>query len=1451
MLEVPEERAAAAAVPAHFSRKERAKKEREEAQASSSHAKAPPTATATATPSPHQHPTPPSVSLGSPSMHSSNPKVRNSPSANSQSSPKSKQEAMVRSPPVMSPSSAAQMDSKLPNQGKQGGTGGQSQPSPCDPKTLSVSHAPKGPQGTAGNLGLKNGQSLNSGNGAKGKVKRERSTSVESFELRDTGTPSNEPEQKDSSRVKRMCVAERRQPYSGTDWCSGGESEEDEPRFFNCNSAEVKSQDSNSLPPSSTGISRSSTPSHNAVGPQNVASEPASNQKPPSKIVYVFTTEMANKAADAVITGHADTIITFHVKNISNGKGDKPHLPVTNQVGPLRNEPKPPQQAATPPEQNHQPGPKAPPLGQPPGPQGGPKPGSLDSKSLPSDSPRNEPPGAPPLPSFPSLEGLPKGVDPKMTAQHHQQLANEIMSSMEGNPEGLSQEQLEHRERSLQTLRDIQRMLFPDDKEPPPLALPNPALMEGPPKKPDQQGPLQAMMAQSQSLGKPGPGARAEGRGPSPFGPPSHRDVMMPFSPDELGPPPGPGGGGGGPEPGDHMTPEQMAWLKLQQEFYEEKKRKQDQLQQRPLPPGMMRGPPPPYQMNPGEVWGPGGPEPFPEQMSMGPRGMHPPPPHHHHMQRGPGGPFPGMINPDMDAGPNPMSRPGMGWPDDMPKMADGRGFPPGQGVFGGPVGGRVERFPPQEAMFQQGLGDKQGMGGLPPGVVMEMNRMMGNPRNMPPDGPLSPASRMEFVKGLGRDMGPDFGMGPGPPQMMGPKMLREPPMNMSPEEMMKMRQGGGGGGPLPENMGPQQKMLQGGPPFPDQPHPGDFNMGPGRHFPGMPQGPGNMRGPRGEQPFGPEPRTNLGGNGRLSHMPPLPPNQTPNNNNNNAPPNLTSGPPLAQRGLGRKPSDLSGQAGPVNPLKSPPLRQSPMLGSPSGNLKSPQTPSQLAGILAGPPPPAAAAIKSPPLMGSAAASPVHLKSPSLPTPFPGWTSSPKPPMQSPGIPQNNKPPLTMTSPNMMGGVEQGGNGPPSAPPSSNASGPPGPMNHPGSLPSGSPYSLPPEPTLSQNPLSLMMSRMSKFAMPSSTPLYHDAIKTVASSDDDSPPARSPNLPVMNNNMPGMGVNHHPGHPRMMVPNSSGHMPSLSPMGMNPMGSQPLSHGMPSQMPSPNPMGPGMMPHHGMMMPPGPQDPGMAPQGRMGFPPRQQGFPPGQSPPQQVPFPHNGPGPHQGGFPHGMGVFPGEGGPLGRQGGPGCPEPFGGMPGVFNEADLQEVMRPGASGIPEFDLSRIIPSEKPSQTLSYFPRGEPGAKPPHPSGPPGFPQMQGMMGEGNPRMGLPMPGPGHMGHQDMPMGNPGQHHGMRPPGFMPQGMMGPQHRMLSPGQPGMMGGPGMMQGKERGPMYGHPGPVGSPNMMMSLHGMGGPHQTMVMSSQMRPRGMAADVGMGFNPGPGNPGNLMF
>lgn len=103
-------------------------------------------------------------------------------------SPKPKTEVMVRSPPVMSPSTAAQMDSKMPNQGKPGSTGSQSQPSPCDPKNMGA----KGAQNVSGGMGLKNGQGLTSGPSSKVKVKRERSTSVESFEQPESGTPTGE-----------------------------------------------------------------------------------------------------------------------------------------------------------------------------------------------------------------------------------------------------------------------------------------------------------------------------------------------------------------------------------------------------------------------------------------------------------------------------------------------------------------------------------------------------------------------------------------------------------------------------------------------------------------------------------------------------------------------------------------------------------------------------------------------------------------------------------------------------------------------------------------------------------------------------------------------------------------------------------------------------------------------------------------------------------------------------------------------------------------------------------------------------------------------------------------------------------------------------------------------------------------------------------------------------------
>lgn len=735
------------------------------------------------------------------------------------------------------------------------------------------------------------------------------------------------------------------------------------------------------------------------------------------------------------------------------------------QIQPLRNDTKPQVQSQLPAPQEQTPPQNAKMQQTPPIPVPAPAPKStgppcpldqdnpvLESKVITAGSPANSTPlqtegfGQTSTPNNRAISPVSQGSN-SSTAEPkgpNQQASGGDPPNMGENPDGLSQEQLEHRERSLQTLRDIQRMLFPDEKEfsgsqtggPQPTS----GVLDGPPKK--SEGPIQAMMAQSQSLGK-GPGPRTEGG--APFGPQGHRD--MPYSSDDVGPPSMNAQSGTiGPEHLDHMTPEQVAWLKLQQEFYEEKRRKQEQVvQQCSLqdmmvhqhgPRGLVRGPPPPYQMTPSEAWGPGGPEPFSDGMtlshSLPPRSMAPHSNLPSNPMRLPG--FAGMINPDMEGPnvPNAPSRPGLAgvpWPDDVPKLPDGRTFPPGQGgVFSGP--GRGERFPTPpglpEDMFQPQLAEKQL--GLPPGISlerirpgMEMNRMIPPQRHMEPgnhplfprmpmEGSMSP-SRADFPKGMAPPMVAsrelEFGMSPGGMKGEGNLSISNPPMipqkmreaGVGPEEMMKLRPAVSEMLPMPFGEHPQQ----------------EYGLGP-RPFHPMSQGPGGALRNHREQ-IGPEPRTN----NRLSHMPPLPLN--PSNNPNS----LNTAPPL-QRNLGRKPLDGSVGASQVhspgiNPLKSPPMRQvqSPMLGSPSGNLKSPQTPSQLAGILAGPTAVvAAASIKSPPVMGSAAASPVHLKSPSLPAPSPGWTSSPKPPLQSPGIPPNHKASLAMSSPAMMGNVESG-----------------------------------------------------------------------------------------------------------------------------------------------------------------------------------------------------------------------------------------------------------------------------------------------------------------------------------------------------------------------------------------------------------------------------------------------
>lgn len=385
-------------------------------------------------------------SSGFQSMHPSNPKVRSSPSGNTQSSPKSKQEVMVRPPTVMSPSGNPQLDSKFSNQGKPGGSASQSQPSPCDSK--SGGHTPKALPGPGGSMGLKNG----AGNGAKGKGKRERSISADSFDQRDPGTPN------DDSDIKE------------------------------CNSADhIKSQESqhtpHSMTPSTATAPRSSTPSHG----QTPAPEPIPAQKTPAKVVYVFSTEMANKAADAVLKGQVETIVSFHIQNISNSKTERSTAPLNTQIPSLRNDPKPlPQQPPAPASQDQNSSQNArlqptPPIQAPaPKPAAAPRPLDRDSPGVENKliPPVGSPGSSTPLPpdgtgpnSTPNNRAVTpvsqgsnsSSADPK--APPPPPVSSGEPPTLGENPDGLSQEQLEHRERSLQTLRDIQRMLFPDEKE--------------------------------------------------------------------------------------------------------------------------------------------------------------------------------------------------------------------------------------------------------------------------------------------------------------------------------------------------------------------------------------------------------------------------------------------------------------------------------------------------------------------------------------------------------------------------------------------------------------------------------------------------------------------------------------------------------------------------------------------------------------------------------------------------------------------------------------------------------------------------------------------------------------------------------------------------------------------------------------------------------------------------
>lgn len=688
--------------------------------------------------------------------------------------------------------------------------------------------------------------------------------------------------------------------------------------------------------------------------------------------------------------------------------------------------------------------------------------------------------------TLPDATVSPSG-SPSILSAHLQAEAGQ--RSGPGSADRLSKEQLEHRERSLQTLRDIERLLLrsgtsggPADTGGPnnPASnnnssnlnstnsnerggviedgdngtntsgncssgnmLPSSMIPVGGLKRYEE--PLQSIISQTQSLG--GAAIDSPQMDPHLLQHP-HHPLSSPGI--DMGHLLGPEG----------VTPEQMAWRKLQEEYYLEKRRQQE-MQPPTHPqhfrmmsemgmhggPMMMRGPPPPYHSKPGDQqWGPGNMMPggmaanarMMEMHQDGPRG----PRFLGQMQRGPpgGGAFPGGAGGPLSVeglGPQRAPRPGMIWADDMPNNLGGGG--PFHGCYpGGPpqhLQGDPEHPLMHEEMFRL-IEKRQQMQGI---SRFELERL----------------SKQQQQANLGSRImdnpgGPDFpnlGMGRGPPSARGD------PMDFPGSREMMGSPGGGPqmrdlvdsplGGNLPMNMNSQMNVqqqqqmilsqkLRGGPvgggPLGEMFSPGEISRmraaqngrGGGKGMTPGPDGPfqfpnqGPFSGPQVEgaylqQPapemFAPEQQgpSQMGGTSRLSHLP--------------------MGGGLRGAELSpRHPSDLSINVNPMtspsvpppHQLKSPSLNQepSPLLPSPSApGLKSPSAahhpplpPASGAGT------PSSSSMKSPQVMGSSnlvlhspSASPGRLKSPAMAVASPGGWASPKTAHPSPGGPTSGK----------------------------------------------------------------------------------------------------------------------------------------------------------------------------------------------------------------------------------------------------------------------------------------------------------------------------------------------------------------------------------------------------------------------------------------------------------------
>ncbi|XP_053547283.1 B-cell CLL/lymphoma 9-like protein [Bombina bombina] len=1059
---------------------------------------------------------------------------------------------------------------------------------------------PKTNQMSPNNLSLKSGQSqvlnLGKGQGEDGE---------DVIEKREPRTPSLEPEPKEDLplRTKRRCVLEPKQLYGGDEWCSGPDTDEEEKSL-------LLPQSSKSAVSSGINDSSSSKTSNGAgPGPQGNNDGPGGESRPPSQIVYIFTTYLANKAADAVLKSEADSILHYHQKNVPRAKLDKNTLQKPSES---------------------------------PNPSGATKASSFSPPALLKSAHQTTPSPSKPPPSTLPCDADPEKVNKEITPHPVDNGSSHPYSGHSNSPpqptakasvenpvEGdsqqgdeitpdqkvLSREKLEHRERSLQTLQDIERLLLSSRTTNEPLQKHTsslgdeptlPPLSVNPPKSVKKyEEPLQSMITQTQRLG--GPRTEEEIGGPQyglKMG--QHLSLMM----HRFG--------------HDSLTPEQAAWRKLQEEYYVEKQRKEERVS---IPSGsapdlVLRGLPPLYHNKSGEQWvgncSPGtleGQEPSllrsGGMTSQGPR-------------------FPARYGAMQNVPINSMGiiqRPGS-WVEEVPSMTSGLG---GFSQSGMPDKGGLDRFAnnyAREEFLQQQLLQKR-----PLAMQRQISVASGKGTEMvvPHHQESSTLLTADSVGG-GPGMGFDGSHGMVNPKLVQQETLRDSdPIGRSGNLNMNMSVNMN----LNLQMAPHQHILQksrtnGGlmgiqGSFESEELMRITRAQNGLDKQGFPQVQGPHPGIQQEMVrdgFGSE-LSSIGGPTKLSHI-------SPSSAHGSNTDGLETVHMTANRSFSRRPSELTINVNQIespamNHLKSPKLVQvnnTPLMSSSTGNMKPlHKSGSQISGLHISNTPGSPHVLSSSLSGCSPSGSPRRLKSPQINIPSPGWIPSPK------------------------------------------------------------------DGATSQNPLSLMMSQMSKYAMPSTRPLYHNAMKTIGTSDED----------LLSERMFLQAVSQQ--GPRM--PPISMHF-NLSPSQNSILSGQPsLSHDpLSSLLKSP---GSSMHPSDGLqnrlMINHMIQDPSCPGPGTQMMSSNQLVFPTDLQPGLQ----HNS-SMSQGGGSFQQHFF--DDMPTQTRLPPRPTETYGPGLSILSDPNLGGVIRPSASGIPEFDLSRIMPSEKPSSTLQYFPKaGIENAKP--------------------------------------------------------------------------------------------------------------------------------------------------